>query len=119
PGADPAAPAGAPAGVRAAPVDRHRALRPTARPRVADGPARHRGGGRPARGSASAPGRDARVGGMSAPQPRLRPTDPATLVVAGLAAAATGWLLISHFYGDLPRTTWFPVVVLAGVAVVE
>lgn len=56
---------------------------------------------------------------MSAPQPRLRPTDPATLVVAGLAAAATGWLLISHFYGDLPRTTWFPVVVLAGVAVVE
>lgn len=56
---------------------------------------------------------------MSAPQPRLRPTEPATLVVAGLAAAATGWLLISRFYGDLPRITWFPVVVVAGVAVFE
>mgnify|MGYP001302668224 CR=1 FL=1 len=56
---------------------------------------------------------------MSAPQPRLRPTEPATLVVAWLAAAATGWLLISRFYGALPRITWFPVVVVAGVAVLE
>ena len=56
---------------------------------------------------------------MSAPQPRLRPTEPATLVVAGLAAAATGWVLIIRFYGDLPRITWFPVVVLAGLAILE
>lgn len=56
---------------------------------------------------------------MSAPQPRLRPTQPATLVVAGLAAAAIGWVLISRFYGDFPRITWFPVAVLAGLAIFE
>lgn len=53
---------------------------------------------------------------MNEPQPRLRPTEPATLVVAGLAAAAFGWLLISRYYGDLPSLTWLPVVVIAGLA---
>lgn len=56
---------------------------------------------------------------MSEPQPRLRPTEPATLVVAGLAAAAIGWLLISHFYGSMPRLTWLPVIVIAGLALLE
>jgi hypothetical protein len=32
---------------------------------------------------------------------RMRPTSIATLIVAALAAAAVGWLLISNFYGDL------------------
>jgi len=41
------------------------------------------------------------------------------LVVAGLAAAAIGWVLISRFYGDLPRLTWFPVAVVACLAVIE
>lgn len=50
------------------------------------------------------------------PQPSLRPTDPATLVVAGLAAAAVAWLLISNFYQDLPAMIWPPAVIIAGLA---
>jgi hypothetical protein len=53
------------------------------------------------------------------PQPALRPTEPATLVVAGLAAAAVAWLLISNFYQDLPRMIWPPVVIIAGFAAFE
>lgn len=60
-------------------------------------------------------------GGQRGPerQPSLRPTDPATLVVAGLAAAAVAWLLISNFYQDLPPMIWPPVVVIGGIAVLE
>lgn len=53
---------------------------------------------------------------MSEPQPALRPTEPATLVVAGLAAAAVAWLLISNFYQDLPPMTWPPAIIIAGIA---
>lgn len=49
----------------------------------------------------------------------LRPTEPATLVVAGLAAAAVAWLLISNFYQDLPPMIWPPVVIIAGLAAFE
>ena len=56
---------------------------------------------------------------MSERQPSLRPTDPATLVVAGLAAAAVAWLLISNLYQDLPPMIWPPVVIIAGLAVFE
>jgi Flp pilus assembly protein TadB len=49
----------------------------------------------------------------------LRPTEPATLVVAALGAAAVAWLLIGRFYGGLPRLTWSPVLVIAAIAVVE
>jgi hypothetical protein len=56
---------------------------------------------------------------MSERQPALRPTQPATLVVAGLAAAAVAWLLISNFYQDLPPMIWPPVVVIAGLAAFE
>jgi Protein of unknown function (DUF3180) len=53
------------------------------------------------------------------PQPALRPTEPATLVVAGLAAAAVAWLLISNFYQDLPPMIWPPVIIIAGLAAFE
>jgi hypothetical protein len=53
---------------------------------------------------------------MTERQPALRPTDPATLVVAGLATAGVAWLLISNLYQDLPRMIWPPVVVIAGIA---
>lgn len=53
------------------------------------------------------------------PEPRLGPTRPATLVVAGLAAAAVAWLLISRFYGEFPQLPWLPTVTLAALAVLE
>jgi hypothetical protein len=53
------------------------------------------------------------------PQPTLRPTEPATLVVGGLGAAAAAWLLISNFYQDLPPMIWPPVAIIAGLAVFE
>jgi hypothetical protein len=56
----------------------------------------------------------------STPQgPRLGPTRPATLVVAGLTAAAVAWWLISSFYTDIPRLPWLPTVTLAALAVLE
>ena len=51
---------------------------------------------------------------------RMGPTRLSTLVVAGLAAAALAWLLISSFYySGMPRLPWLPVVTLAGLAVLE
>lgn len=50
---------------------------------------------------------------------RMGPTRPATLVVAGLAAAALAWLLISFLYQSLPDLPWLPVVTLTGLAVLE
>jgi hypothetical protein len=52
-------------------------------------------------------------------RPRMGPTNPATLVVAGLAAAAVSWILISSFYGDMPAVPWLPALTLAGLAVLE
>jgi hypothetical protein len=52
-------------------------------------------------------------------RPSLRPTRPATLVVAGLVAAALAWLGISRFYGDIPDISLVPGLTLAGLAVVE
>jgi hypothetical protein len=49
----------------------------------------------------------------------MRPTRPASLVVAALAAAALAWLLISVFYADIPPLPWLPAVTLAGLAVLE
>ncbi|MDT5037733.1 MAG: hypothetical protein QOE03_2918 [Micromonosporaceae bacterium] len=53
------------------------------------------------------------------PQPRMRPTSYATLVVAALATAAVGWLVISNFYGDMPTLPWLPPLVMVGLAGVE
>ena len=57
--------------------------------------------------------------GPAGDRDRMGPTRPATLVVAGLAAAALSWLLISVAYGSLPDLPWLPVVTLAGLAVLE
>jgi hypothetical protein len=55
-----------------------------------------------------------------APQrPRMGPTRPATLVVAGLAAMAFAWLLISRFYGEIKELPWLPIVISAALAVLE
>lgn len=54
-----------------------------------------------------------------APDPRLGPTNPSTLLVGGLAAAAAGWLLLSFFYGSMPPLPWLPIVTVAVLAVAE
>lgn len=56
---------------------------------------------------------------MSQPQPTLRPTEPATLVVAALGAAALSWVLISNFYQDLPPMTWPAPLLIALIAAGE
>ncbi|MFI7542995.1 DUF3180 domain-containing protein [Actinoplanes sp. NPDC049599] len=49
----------------------------------------------------------------------MRPTSLSVLVVAALAAAAVGWLLLSAFYAQMPRLPWLPIIVLGTLAVVE
>jgi hypothetical protein len=51
--------------------------------------------------------------------PSFRPTSISVLVVAGLAAAAVGWLLLSAFYAEMPPLPWPPIIVVAGLAVAE
>jgi hypothetical protein len=46
----------------------------------------------------------------------MRPTSGSVLVVAGLLAAAAGWLLLSFFYSNWPAPPWLPVIVLAVLA---
>jgi len=57
--------------------------------------------------------------GGGAPDPSMRPTSFSTLVVAGLAAAAVGWLLLSALYSQMPRLPWLPIIVLAALAIAE
>ncbi|MBM2617202.1 DUF3180 domain-containing protein [Actinoplanes sp. LDG1-06] len=49
----------------------------------------------------------------------MRPTSISVLIVAGLGAAAVGWLLLSFSYATLPDLPWSPVIVLAVLAVAE
>jgi hypothetical protein len=49
----------------------------------------------------------------------MRPTNPATLVVAGLAAAALSWLIIGNVYGELPNLPWLPPITVFALAVGE
>jgi hypothetical protein len=49
----------------------------------------------------------------------MRPTSISVLIVAGLAAAAAGWLLLSFSYSALPDLPWSPVVVLFVLALAE
>lgn len=51
--------------------------------------------------------------------PSMRPTSVSVLIVAALAAAAVGWLLLSFSYSVLPPLPWSPVIVLAVLAVAE
>lgn len=53
------------------------------------------------------------------PGPGLRPTKPATLIVAALIAAALGWLLIANNYGDFPSIQWLPTIIFGGLAALE
>lgn len=57
--------------------------------------------------------------GGGVPDPSMRPTSLSMLVVAALAAAAVGWLLLSAFYSQMPRLPWLPIIVLAALAVIE
>ena len=52
-------------------------------------------------------------------RPRMGPTQPATLVLAALVAAALAWLLVSLTYASLPDLPWSPTAVLAGLGVLE
>jgi hypothetical protein len=56
---------------------------------------------------------------MSERAPALKPTEPASLLVAGLAAAAVAWLLISNLYQRMPPLGWPPVIIFAGLAALE
>jgi len=56
---------------------------------------------------------------VTEPRPLIRPTNPATLVVAALASAAVAWLVISIWYGDMPPLPWIPAVFLFVLALVE
>lgn len=51
--------------------------------------------------------------------PSLRPTSISVLIVAGLASAALGWLLLSFSYSSLPDLPWSPVIVLIVLAIAE
>jgi hypothetical protein len=41
------------------------------------------------------------------------------LVIAALAAAAVGWLLLSGFYSRMPALPWPPIIVVFALALVE
>jgi len=56
---------------------------------------------------------------MTEPKPSLRPTNPATLIVAGLVSAATAWFVISTWYGDMPALPWVPALTLGLLALAE
>jgi hypothetical protein len=49
----------------------------------------------------------------------MGPTKPSVLLVAGLAAAAGGWVLLSFFYSSMPALPWLPTITVAALAVVE
>jgi hypothetical protein len=51
--------------------------------------------------------------------PSIRPTSVSVLLVAGLAAAAAAWLLLSGFYESFPPLPWLPIIVVAGLAAGE
>ena len=51
--------------------------------------------------------------------PSIRPTSLSVLVVAALAAAAGGWLLLSGFYERMPALPWLPIIVIGALAVIE
>ncbi|HCT79886.1 MAG TPA: DUF3180 domain-containing protein [Micromonosporaceae bacterium] len=59
------------------------------------------------------------TGEPQGPEPRLKPTSAATLVVAGLAAAAVAWLSVSAWYFDIASLPWLPAVTLLALAIVE
>lgn len=67
--------------------------------------------------SNQAPSRGERPGGP--PRPALRPTRPATLIVAALITAGLAWFGMRRYFGDIPNVTWLAGLTMAGLAVVE
>ena len=57
--------------------------------------------------------------GGARPDPSMRPTSISVLVIAALAAAAAGWLMLSAFYSQMPPLPWPPIIVVAALAVAE
>jgi len=53
------------------------------------------------------------------PRGGLRPTRPATLVVAAVVTAGLSWLFIRRYFGDIPNVNWLAGVTMAALAVVE
>src|SRR6185503_7866046 len=53
------------------------------------------------------------------PRPTLRPTSPATLVVAALIAGALAWFGFGRYYAEIPDLNVATGLALAGLAVVE
>lgn len=49
----------------------------------------------------------------------MRPTNPATLLVAAVAAGAVAWLITKTAYGSMPKLPWLPPVSIFALAVVE
>jgi hypothetical protein len=52
-------------------------------------------------------------------QPSLRPTNPATLIVVGLATAALAWILVANNYGSFPDIPWLPAFTIFALAILE
>ena len=52
-------------------------------------------------------------------EPRMHPTNPATLIVLGLGSAAVAWILVANMYGDLPPIPWLPAFTLFALAAFE
>jgi|SRR6266536_2541977 hypothetical protein len=52
-------------------------------------------------------------------EPRLHPTNPATLVVLALGCAAVAWILVANTYSDLPHIPWLPAFTLFALAAFE
>jgi hypothetical protein len=57
--------------------------------------------------------------GADPTDPSMRPTSISALVVAGLSAAAAGWLLLGFFYTRMPALPWLPTIVIFALAVIE
>lgn len=55
----------------------------------------------------------------SKPRPRVPPSSPWLLLVAGVVAAIAGWLLFDKFYGSIPPLPLPPAVTLLVLAIVE
>jgi hypothetical protein len=51
--------------------------------------------------------------------PRMRPTSPATLVVAGLASAALAWVVLAGSYDKIGALPWLPAFTVFALAIGE
>lgn len=57
--------------------------------------------------------------GPETPEPRVRPTNVATLVLVAVSAAIIGWVLFDRFYGSIPAMSSLPALTLLILAAVE